>query len=118
MTAAEALQFNATQVHPMNGPAFRTAKTVTAATTLTASDARRIRYDAAGGAFTLTLYPNPSDGDLIMLQEVGNSANVVTVDGNGKTINGTLTLNTAYRMRGLLFDFTANAWFVFWSNGI
>ena len=82
--------------------------TVTSAATLTATSPRLLRLDATGGAFQITLPAAPYEAMTFLFSEDVGSTNAVTLDGNGKTINGsaTLVMNAAYRQRMLRYNGT------------
>lgn len=111
-------------VHPMAGQRFGGYGTRTTTYTLNAPgpayDPRRQRLDATLGIFTLTMPATPADGEVWMFYEVAGLATAITIDGNGRNINGagTFTFNVAYRARAFIYDSTADAWFIFWSNGV
>jgi len=112
------------KVYPMAGIRLGAYGTKTTAATLNAAgpqaDPRRQRLDATAGAFTLTMPANSSDGDLWLLEEVAGLATAITIDGNGKNINGaaTLTFNQPYRVRWLQWDATLDGWIIVASNGV
>lgn len=86
--------------------------TVTAIKTgaYTAAWGELVRVDATLGGFTVTLPAAAgASGRKIMIKEVGNSTNVVTVDGNAaETIDGaaTVALSTAYGAAEFVSDGT------------
>ena len=81
-------------------------QTVTSATTLGYGAGRLIQLDASGAPFTLTLPAEPYVGTTFYLSEIAGSVNLVTVDGNGKNINGnpTMLMNGAYRQRHIRYN--------------
>ena len=88
----------------------------TSTATLTVSSAECVPFDASGGAFTIYLPATPYKNLQFHFSENAGSATALTVDGNGKNINGaaTLTMNGAYRQRVLRYNGTQ--WIIF--NGI
>jgi hypothetical protein len=86
----------------------------TSAVTLTNSHSELVQFDASGGAFTIFLPASPYDGQTYHLSEIAGNATALTVDGNGKTINGaaTLTMNAAFRQRKLRYSALAAQWIV------
>lgn len=108
MTGEEARQY--ARVVTWQSPGFEIVggQTVTSATSLTSDSGRLIQLDASGGAFTLTLPALPYVGMTFILSEIAGSVNLVTVDGNGKSINGgpSLSMNGAYRQRWVRYNGT------------
>lgn len=106
MTGEEARQY--ARVVTWQSPGFEIVggQTVTSATTLTSDSGRLIQLDASGAPFTLTLPALPYVGMTFYLSEVAGSVNLVTVDGNGKNINGgpSLSMNGAYRQRWVRYN--------------
>lgn len=80
----------------------------TSAVTLASNSVRFNRLDASGGAFTITLPAVPYDSMTFTFSEDANSGNAVTIDGNGKTINGaaTLSMATGYKQRTIRYNGT------------
>lgn len=78
---------------PPPGLAGRTVDTFTADTTLTAAH-DVVLVDAASGAVTLTLPIGPLTGKQYDLSKIDTGGNPLTLDGNGKTINGSSTIST------------------------
>ena len=108
MTGEEARQY--AQVTTWASPGFELVggQTVTSATTLGYGAGRLIQLDASGAPFTLTLPAEPYVGMTFYLSEIAGSVNLVTVDGNGKNINGgpSLLMNGAYRQRWVRYNGT------------
>ncbi len=106
MTGEEARQY--ARVVTWQSPGFEIVggQTVTSATTLTSDSGRLIQLDASGAPFTLTFPPLPYVGMTFILSEIAGSVNLVTVDGNGKSINGgpSLLMNGAYRQRWVRYN--------------
>lgn len=80
----------------------------TSAVTLASNSVRFNRLDSSGGAFTITLPAVPYPGMTFMFSEDANSGNAVTIDGNGKNINGaaTLSMATGYKQRTIRYNGT------------
>ena len=76
-----------------------------------ARDGDRLTLDSTDGAFTVTL---PSDEGQVWISSVGDtlSTNAVTLDGNGKTIDGAATLALDGDAAGYLLHFSSqgDAW--------
>ena len=74
-----------------------------------------IIVDSTAGAITITLDEVPVDGKFYYIKDIGNaSANNVTIDGNGKYIDGaaTLSLTTNYADCEVMFCSTNSKWFI------
>jgi len=82
----------------------------------TASAGDGIRVDSSGGtAFTITLPSSPSDGDEVLVMDVGGMVEtyVVDVDGNGKDIVGSsdnFDVDVNYGSAIFVFDSTTDQW--------
>lgn len=86
-----------------------------AAFTLSEKYGEYIPFDVSGGGFTITLPASPYDGMTFHFSEVkGISSNGVTVDGNGKNINGasTLSMAVAFRQRKIRYSSGVGQWIV------
>ena len=77
-----------------------------AAFTLSEKYGEYIPFDVSGGGFTITLPASPYDGMTFHFSEVKGSSNALTVDGNGKNINGasTLSMAVAYQQRQIRYS--------------
>lgn len=106
MTGEEARQY--AQGVTWQSPGFEIVGglTITSASTLGYGSGRLIQLDASGAPFTLTFPPLPYVGMTFLLSEIAGSVNLVTVDGNGKNINGnpTMLMNGAYRQRWVRYN--------------
>lgn len=74
--------------------------------------AGRINHvDASGGVFTLDL-PNPGTGTglTVLIKNVSTSANAVTIDGNGNTIDGDATFEFAKSLGTIEFAWDGSEW--------
>ena len=68
-----------------------------------------IRCDATAGAFTITLLAAPTLGQTMFFKKIDSSTNAITVNGNGKNIDGaaSITLMQAqYNSFGLIYNGT------------
>jgi hypothetical protein len=86
---------------------------ITAATSLPVRHGVHLyKVDSTGVAFTVTHDGSPSQGDRVILKDVGNNAgtNNVTFSGNGKAIIGTAVLATNNGSLGFTFDEASNSW--------
>lgn len=108
MTGEEARQYAQGAIWASPGFELVGGLTITSASTLGYGSGRLIQLDASGGAFTLTLPPTPYTGMTFYLSEIAGSVNLVTVDGNGRNINGnpTMLMNGAYRQRWARYNGT------------
>lgn len=108
MIPQEAKYFGRGQVWWGAGFEHLTSKTVTAETTLTANDSRLVTFDASGGIFPTHLPATPYEGMMFIFSENVGSATAMTVDGNGKNIDGNpdATLNVPYRSRWYRYNGT------------
>ena len=80
-----------------------------------------ILIDAAGGARTVTL-PNLGNGDngfTVQVMKTDDSANAVTLDGNGNdTINGAATQKLTTQYQAVTLEWDGSAWFLFAGGGV
>ena len=67
-----------------------------------------IQYDCSGAGFSVLLPAVPYDGLTFVFSENAGSANNLTIDGNGKNINGAATkvVSTAYLRTTLRYNGT------------
>lgn len=65
--------------------------------------------DATGGNITLTLDSSPRDGQTHYFSKIDASGNTVTIDGNGKNINGSATLALSTQYDTMLITYMGNA---------
>lgn len=107
-TPYEARSFGRNKVWQFAGVEHIGAKATSANVTLTDGDGRFIYLDATAGAYTVTLPAAPYEGQTYYVSENANLATAVTIDGNGKNINGaaSLTMNAAFRQRVLRYNGT------------
>ena len=71
-----------------------------------------VAIDATGGAKTVYLDPSVSSGKEYLASKRDSSANAVTVNGMGKTINGDATLVLQYENSAAQMVFTGTEWIV------
>lgn len=85
--------------------------TVTSNYTMLESD-EVILVDTTTAPVTITLLPTPVVGTIITVKKIDSSANAVTIDGNGKNIDGqaTQTINNQFTANKMTYDGTA--WFI------
>lgn len=67
-----------------------------------------IRLDATGGAFAVTLLAAPTTGQMMFFKKIDSSTNAITINGNGKTIDGaaSVTLSAQWNAIGLIYNGT------------
>jgi len=76
-----------------------------------------IPSDTSGGAFTITLPLTPTHGDIVKISDVGGAfaTNNLTVDPNGKNINGSagnLSLDINWSVTELQYFYPTDTWVV------
>lgn len=99
---------------PGSASLARSFTTYTTTATLTGAD-DFVLLDSTGGAFTLSLPAAPSDGDFFDLKKIaGGAANLVTIDGNGNTIDGAATqsLKNNYENYYVTFSTANSEWYI------
>jgi len=90
------------------------AKTATY-TVVIGDNAKTLRADASGGAYTITLVAvaTAGDGYQITIIKEDSSANAVTIDGNGsETINGATTIAILEQYSSVTLTSTGSEWLV------
>lgn len=87
-------------------------RTVTAAYVATDADFT-ILVDASGAPITVTL-PDPSEasGHVLNIKKIDNSDNVVTLSGDGSTIDGSATASIESQWQNLQVQSNGSAWFI------
>ena len=68
---------------------------------------RFIRCDATSGAFSVTLLAAPVTGQMIFFKKIDSSSNAITVNGNGKNIDGVATctlMQAQYNSFGIIYN--------------
>lgn len=71
-----------------------------------------VDVDVTVAGRTMTLNASPEDGETHIITKKDNSANNVTISGNGKNVNGgaTITFNTQYQGRLVFYVGAAGEW--------
>ena len=69
-----------------------------------------ILADATSAPFTITLPAVPGSGEKHDVKKIDASANIVTVDGNGKNIDGTATISIKYQNTNVEMQYDSAAW--------
>lgn len=103
------LPINDGDVFKPSGIEYVGAQTITSATTLTNTSPRFNELDSSGGvSFVVFLPAAPYESQTFSFSESAGSATTVTIDGNGKNINGSasLAMSTAYKQRTLRYNGT------------
>jgi len=80
--------------------------------TLSGQDQRLIEFNMTGGVGSFLLPAIPDDFMDFEFQEIGGSATALTINGNGKLIEGsaTLVMNAPGQVRKLRYSPTAGQW--------
>jgi hypothetical protein len=88
-----------------------TIRVVTVTSNYTASNGDVVLADASAGAITVTL-PTPTAGAVINVKKIDSSANAVTIDGAGATIDGqaSIQITTQYESYTLVSD--GSNWYI------
>jgi hypothetical protein len=92
---------------------FSMAATVHAAAATLVGGSPVHLFDTTAGAFALTLPAAPAGGQVYYIKQI-NSANALTVAGNGKNIDGAASIVFTAQNEGVLVQYNAAlaAWFV------
>lgn len=69
-----------------------------------------VRADATGAAFTVTMPASPRMAQMVNVKKIDATANTVTVDGNGKNIDGTATKAISTQYTNLQLQFNGATW--------
>lgn len=71
-----------------------------------------IRVNAGAAAVSILLPTLPPNGKECVIKKIDNSTNVVTVVGNGRTIDGNtqISLVAQYASVSVFYDSTSNTW--------
>lgn len=94
-------------------PVGRLKAAISANTTETARHLKkRYNVDSTGGAFTLTLYATPVEGDKVVVTDYGAAleTNNVTINGNGQNILGAATLVLDTNRMSIELTYTDGEW--------
>ena len=80
--------------------------------TLSGQDQRLVEFNMTGGVGSFLLPAIPDDFMDFEFQEINNSTNTLTINDNGKLIEGsaTLIMNVPGQIRKLRYSPTATAW--------
>lgn len=86
-------------------------RTVTSNATLGPSD-RTVYVDTSGGVVTVYLQPDPKQGQTCIVKKITSNANAMTVDGNGKTIEGLSSIGTGATvdLAALYLQYSGTRW--------
>lgn len=91
---------------------LKTTANISAAGTTLDGTQDEVRADCSGGSFSVLLPASPTEGDHYEFTNVGASG-TLTVDRNGKTINGAgsnVTLSTQWSSKRITWNASANTW--------
>jgi hypothetical protein len=71
-----------------------------------------LRLDATSGAFAVTLLAAPTHGQVMFFKKIDSSANAITINGNGKTIDGaaSFTLSAQWNAIGMIYNSATSTW--------
>ena len=69
-----------------------------------------IRCDATSGAFAITLLAAPTTGQNITFKKIDSSANAVTINGNGKTIDGAASVTLSAQWNAITLSYNGTTW--------
>lgn len=108
MDSVGVLNQNRGRVYPAAGYEVLDSKDLTASATLTTDDSREVLADSTAGVMTVTLPVAPYEGLEIRITLSSASVNAVTVDGNGKNVNGAASyvMNTPRMSRTFRYNGT------------
>ncbi len=95
----------------VNGAEVYTIRVVTVTSNYTASNGDVVLANASAGAITVTLQ-TPTSGAVINVKKIDGSANAVTIDGAGATIDGqtSIQITTQYESYTLVSD--GSNWYI------
>lgn len=94
-------QYDGTQWRELSGAGKALTFTSVKTSLYTAAALQLVLFDPTGGGFTIKAPASPSSGDEFGVKNYTNNTNVVTVDGNGKNLDGSATrsMTQAYEWR-------------------
>lgn len=96
-----------TYPNPTLAPLTVTARTTGPYTILSTDDV--ITGDTTGGSFSILLPPAPTTGDHYYIKQIA-AANTLTLDGNGKTIDGAASIGMATQYEFYHVVYTGTEW--------
>lgn len=98
------------------GLRFSGKQTISANSTLDENTDHVVLVDVTGGAVTVTLPAAPVDGTIFQIKDMYGNAEVenITIDGNGKNIDGAASFVMAvdFQSSTVLYDAGADEWFL------
>lgn len=71
-----------------------------------------ILVDATAANRTVDLFPTPVVGTTITIKKIDNTANTVTINGNGATIDGQATQVLSSQFSAYKIVYNGSAWFI------
>lgn len=69
-----------------------------------------LECDCTSGAIEVDLNSSPASGDVQRIQKSDGSGNAVTIDGNGKTINGSASDSLASQYSTIVLVYNGTEW--------
>jgi hypothetical protein len=69
-----------------------------------------LRLDATDGAFTVTLLASPIQGQMIFFKKIDSSSNAITINGNGKTIDGAASYTLSAQWNAIALIYNGTTW--------
>ena len=71
-----------------------------------------ILCDATTAGFTTSIISTPQLGQLLNFKKIDSSANVCTLSGNGKNIDGTATITATTQNQAYTLQYNGTAWYI------
>ena len=103
------IKFNSNKTTEFLGGVIANISNITSNTSVDQSK-EYLDVDASSSAVTITLPSSPSTGQLYTITKNDSSANAVTVDGNGKTINGSTSHTLSSQYDKVRIIYTGTEW--------
>ena len=69
-----------------------------------------LRLDATSGAFAVTLLAAPTSGQMMFFKKIDSSTNAITINGNGKTIDGAVSVTLAAQWNSIGLIYNGTTW--------
>ncbi len=110
---------NLAQVKAFDATDYAKSGWTTKTAAYTAASRDRLLADTSAGAFTITLPPAPASGDEVWFADPGSNwaTNNLTVDGNGKNIDGAATFAADLDKGHFIAVYDGTAWEVRFAGG-
>ena len=74
---------------------------------------KTILCDATAGAFAITLLAAPVNGQVMSFKKIDSTANAITINGNGKNIDGAGTFSLPAQWNAVTLKYNGTAWYAF-----